>query len=178
VNLKQGLTNVGFAALAPAMPLIVQQMCEGLGYFHKQGWIHRDVKPDNFMCSEAGDVKLIDFALAEKKKSGLARFFGGKVKVQGTRSYMSPEQILGKALDSRSDIYSLACTIFQLLCGTAPFTGSNPNDVLQEACQSSSAPLGIAESEHHSRVQQGSGPRAGERSPSSDPRVRSICCGK
>lgn len=141
VNLKQGLTNIGWEALAPAMPLIVQQMCEGLAYFHKQGWIHRDIKPDNFMCSEAGDVKLIDFALAEKKKSGLARLFGGKTKIQGTRSYMSPEQILGKSLDHRSDIYSLACTIFQLLCGTAPFTGSNPNDVLQKHVNLPAPPL-------------------------------------
>jgi eukaryotic-like serine/threonine-protein kinase len=132
VNLKQGLTNVGFEALAPAMPLIVQQMCEGLAYFHKAGWIHRDVKPDNFMCSDTGDVKLIDFALAEKKRSGFAKLFGGKSKVQGTRSYMSPEQIRGQSLDHRSDLYSLGCTIFQLLCGTPPFTGSNPNDVLQK----------------------------------------------
>jgi serine/threonine protein kinase len=102
-----------------------------LGHVHEQGWVHRDIKPDNFLISPEDDVKLIDFALAEKKKTGLAKLFG-RSKVQGTRSYMSPEQIRGQALDHRADIYSFGCTIFEALAGRPPFTGTSTDDLLNK----------------------------------------------
>jgi serine/threonine protein kinase len=128
-NLKQRLLQ-GVEAFAPLAAKCIRQAGEGLAYFHSQGWIHRDIKPDNFLMDDAGNVKLIDFALATKKKGGLARLFSGKTKIQGTRSYMSPEQIRGQAVDQRADIYSFGCMAYELLTGKPPYTGISTNDLL------------------------------------------------
>jgi len=114
-------------------PKIIEQGAEALYYLHGQGWIHRDVKPDNFLVSDEGVVKLIDFAISTKQKSGLSAMFGfGKKPVQGTRSYMSPEQIRNQNLDPRADVYSYGCTLFELLAGKAPFTGTNADELLNK----------------------------------------------
>ena len=110
---------------------IVQKCAAGLAHMHEKGWVHCDVKPDNFLADEQGNVKLIDFAIALKMKRGL--FGGARMKtVQGTRSYMSPEQIRRKPLDQRADIYSLGCVIFELMSGRTPFNASNPDDLLSK----------------------------------------------
>lgn len=116
----------------PQMEQIIRQCMEGLGHLHELGWVHRDVKPDNFLVNDEARVKLIDFAIAEKIKKGFGRFLSGKSKIQGTRSYMSPEQIRGASLDPRSDIYSLGCVLFELHAGRPPFTGGNPDHLLQK----------------------------------------------
>ena len=139
-NMKQRILQ-GVDALAPLASQCIHQAAEGLAYFHAQGWIHRDIKPDNFLVSNAGEVKLIDFALAVRKKGGLARLFSGKSKIQGTRSYMSPEQIRGQSLDARADIYSFGCTVFELLTGKPPFTGISTNDLLTKHLRSPAPPL-------------------------------------
>lgn len=118
-NVKQ-LINLGIEPLAPLAATFIEKAGEGLAYLHSQGWIHRDVKPDNFLMKPDGDVRLIDFALAVRKKGGLARLFAGKSKVQGTRSYMSPEQIRGQTLHERADLYSFACMVYELLGGKPP----------------------------------------------------------
>ncbi|MDG2382882.1 MAG: serine/threonine-protein kinase [Pirellulaceae bacterium] len=114
------------------LPNVIRKSAGGLQYLHGQGWIHRDIKPDNFLINTDFDVKLIDFAIAQKERKGLGRLFGGRGKVQGTRSYMSPEQIRGEALDHRSDIYSFGCMLFELSCGRPPFTGGSPDELLQK----------------------------------------------
>jgi serine/threonine protein kinase len=115
------------------IPKIIENAALGLAYFHQQGWIHRDIKPDNFMVDGEGTVKLIDFALAQKPKTGLAKLFGGKTKkIQGTRSYMSPEQIRGLPLDFRSDIYSFGCAVHELVSGKLPFAAPSANELLQK----------------------------------------------
>ncbi len=129
-NLKQLLQSVGASQLAPKATCIAQQSVEALEYLSAQGWAHRDVKPDNFLVDEEGNVKLIDFALAEKKKSGLAKLFSGKAKIQGTPSYMSPEQIRGQNVDTKADVYSLGCTLYELVSGKKAFTGASTNDLL------------------------------------------------
>jgi len=130
LNLKQALRR-GPDSLAFMIDTIVEQAAEGLRHMHSQGWIHRDIKPDNFLVSRTGETKLIDFTIAERKKSGMGRLFHRASKtVQGTRSYMSPEQIQGKVCDERSDIYSFGCVLFEVVTGKPPYTGQTPNDLL------------------------------------------------
>lgn len=134
-NLKHVIQR-GVERVAYQVADIILQAAEGLDYFHRQGWIHRDIKPDNYLLGPDGNVKLIDFALAEKKRSGLAKLFGTKSKIQGTRSYMSPEQIRGKPLDERADIYSFGCTIHELIHGKPPFTGTSSSELLNKHLKS------------------------------------------
>lgn len=118
---------------------IIERCALGLRHLHERGWIHCDVKPDNFLVDESGNVKLIDFSIARelKKKASLWSRIGRRGKsIQGTRSYMSPEQIRGLNLDPRSDIYSFGCVCFELLAGRPPFTASSPDDVLTKHLRS------------------------------------------
>jgi len=132
LNIKQALRR-GPESIAFMVDKIIEQCSEGLFYLHSQGWVHCDVKPDNFLVSRSGEVKLIDFTIAQKMKTGLAKFFSGKSKnITGTRSYMSPEQIRGKALDQRSDIYGFGCVLYEMVTGKPPFTGSSPNELLNK----------------------------------------------
>ena len=135
-NMKQQIQG-GREAYLHNVPRILIQATESLAQLHKYGWVHRDVKPENFLVAGQGEVKLIDFALAQRVKKGIARFFSRKSKVQGTRSYMSPEQIRGHALDGRADLYSLACACFHLIGGRPPFTGVSANDLLLKHLKSS-----------------------------------------
>jgi eukaryotic-like serine/threonine-protein kinase len=128
LQLRSGPQKVAHLALK-----IIEQAAEALFYFNSEGWIHRDVKPDNFLVSDEGVVKLIDFAISTRQKSGLTSMFSfGKKAVQGTRSYMSPEQIRNQNLDARADVYSFGCTLFELLCGKPPFTGTNADELLNK----------------------------------------------
>ena len=129
-NLKQEIRERPDFAIFNA-PQIIRRSAMGLSYFNEQGYIHCDVKPDNFLVSSKADVKLIDFSIARKSKGGFGSFFGKKT-VQGTRSYMSPEQIRGKKLDARSDVYGLGCTIFELLVGKPPYSATSPDELLKK----------------------------------------------
>ncbi len=130
-NMKY-LIQQGTEKIRHLLPKIIEQAAEGLGSFNERGYVHRDVKPDNFLVGNDGEVKLIDLALAVKARRGLARLFAPRSKVQGTRSYMSPEQIRGRVLDQRADVYSFACTIHELVCGKPPFTGTSSNELLNK----------------------------------------------
>lgn len=146
-NMKQWIRQ-GYSNIAHMISKIAIQAAEAVAHFNSHGWVHRDIKPDNFLVTPEGDVKLIDFALARRASGGLARLFSPKTKViQGTRSYMSPEQIRGVALDSRADLYSLGCTLFELLAGKPPFTGVNANDLLTKHLRSSPPSLAAANRE-------------------------------
>src|SRR5438067_9320256 len=87
---------------------ILKQTATALAFMNAKGWVHRDIKPDNILVNSAGEVRIIDFALAVRveKPSLIKRFFRRKAKSMGTRSYMSPEQIRSEPLDGRADVYS------------------------------------------------------------------------
>lgn len=112
---------------------IFKQSATGLAYMHASGYVHCDVKPENFLVNAAGDLKLIDFAITKKIPTGLGKLFYRKAKKgSGTASYMAPEQILREKPDPRSDIYSLGITFYELLTGRKPFTGNSPQALLQK----------------------------------------------
>lgn len=131
-NLKQSIRQFP-ELVAEFREQIIRQAAAGLHHLHEKGWVHRDVKPDNFLMNDKGEVRLIDFALGTKlkAKSKLGGMFGGKSKkIVGTRSYMSPEQIRGEHVGRQADLYGLACVIFELFAARPPFTGTNANDLL------------------------------------------------
>ncbi len=134
-NMKRRI-HEGIDQMADVLPKVILQATEAVAYFNEQGWIHRDIKPENFLVDDSGDVKLIDFSLARRKRGRLGRLFGQRTKVQGTRSYMSPEQIRNLALDERADLYSLACTLFHLVAGNPPFAGVSTHDLLKRHLKS------------------------------------------
>ena len=144
-NLKQSVReNPGL--LKKYMGRIAQHGAEALGHMHDVGWVHRDVKPDNFLLNEKGELRLIDFAIAQKlkrKKGGIGSLFGGKKGlVQGTRSYMAPEQIRNESLDERTDIYGFGCTLFELCVGRPPFTGNNEDELLAKHLKTAAPVIG------------------------------------
>jgi serine/threonine-protein kinase len=101
---------------------IIARVADALAYAHKNNVVHRDIKPANIMCDLEGDsVKVTDFGIARitdssKTKTGM---------VLGTPSYMSPEQLAGKRIEGRSDLFSLGVTLYQLSCGKLPFAGDS-----------------------------------------------------
>jgi tRNA A-37 threonylcarbamoyl transferase component Bud32 len=112
--------------LEPALALdILRQVAAALAKAASEGIVHRDIKPENIMLARSGDVKVADFGLARVQGDGGANLTQIGV-TMGTPLYMSPEQIEGRALDSRSDIYSLGVTAYHMLSGNPPHTGDTP----------------------------------------------------
>jgi len=130
-NLKRQIA-AGVDAIAPRLHRIVTQVAWALDHMHGRGWVHRDVKPDNVLAAADGEVKLIDFAIAARSPAALGRLWPGKRPVQGTPSYISPEQIRGLPADPRSDIYSLGCMLFELLAGMPPYSAATAEELLNK----------------------------------------------
>jgi serine/threonine protein kinase len=131
LNMKQALRR-GPDSLGFMLDKIVEQAAEGLYFMHTKNYIHLDIKPDNFLVSSEGQVKLIDFTIAEKKKGGLGKLFHSAKVAKGTRSYMAPEQIRRKVCDERADVYAFGCVLYELCTGKPPYTGDTPNDLLNK----------------------------------------------
>ena len=115
---------------------ILKQAATGLAYMNASGWVHRDVKPDNILVNSAGEVRIIDFAIAQRieKPSFLGTLMRKfkKPNVKGTRSYMSPEQIRGLPLDGRADIYSFGATAYEIVAARPPFRAASQQELLQK----------------------------------------------
>src|SRR5205823_10687414 len=129
---------------------ITARVADALGYAHRQGVVHRDIKPANMMYHRESDtLKVTDFGIARltdssRTKTGM---------VLGTPSYMSPEQLAGKRIDGRSDLFSLAATLYQMLCGRLPFDGESmaqlmfkiANEPPADIASVATVPAGIAQ---------------------------------
>ena len=96
-----------------------------LDYSHRAGIIHRDIKPGNVMLTPSGDVKVMDFGIA-RAISDASSAMTQTAAVVGTAQYLSPEQARGETVDSRSDVYSAGCLVYELLTGRPPFVGDSP----------------------------------------------------
>lgn len=129
MNMKQALRR-GPDSLAFMLDKIIGEAAEGLYYMHTKKWIHLDIKPDNYLVARDGTTKLIDFTIAEKKKTGIGRLLHSAKVAKGTRSYMAPEQIRRKVCDERTDVYAFGCVLYELVTGKPPYTGDTPNDLL------------------------------------------------
>jgi serine/threonine-protein kinase len=102
---------------------IAKQICEGLVEAHNMGVVHRDLKPNNIMIDRGGNAKIMDFGIARAVKG---KSITGSGVMIGTPQYMSPEQVEGKEVDQRSDIYSLGIILYEMLTDRVPFEGDTP----------------------------------------------------
>jgi len=140
-NLRDHLARRGPPDL-PVTLSIIRQVVLALQKAHEEGIVHRDIKPENILVTRKVEVKVTDF--------GLSRFFTGSAKelnltqsgvTLGTPLYMSPEQVQGRPVDHRSDIYSLGVTCYHLLAGEPPFRGATAFDVALKHVQDQPRPL-------------------------------------
>ncbi|MGE4244199.1 CHASE2 domain-containing serine/threonine-protein kinase [Ramlibacter sp.] len=135
----------------PRVVSIVARVAEALAYAHRQNVVHRDIKPANIMYEHDSDtVKVTDFGIARitdssKTKTGL---------VLGTPSFMSPEQIAGKKVDGRSDLYSLGVMLFQMLAGVLPFRGDSMAELMYKIANEEAPDVRIIRKEIPERLAQ------------------------
>jgi serine/threonine-protein kinase len=123
---------------------IVRQVCLGLGYAHQKGVIHRDIKPANVMVMPDGNIKIVDFGVARLQNQSGHTQVG---MVIGTFHYISPERLMGKPADGRSDLWSAGVILYMLLTGRLPFPGEGV-DTLQKVIHDPHDPLSTLLSEY------------------------------
>src|SRR5579872_6422900 len=126
----QMLQRRGLLPAQVAVPLFKQALL-GIGYAHRAGIVHRDLKPANLMVNKEGIVKVMDF--------GIAKVIGSRGMTRtgtalGTAYYMSPEQVMNRGIDIRSDIYSLGVTLYEMLTANLPFQGDSDFQILSSHC--------------------------------------------
>ena len=121
------IINSGKLLSVPEVVDIVAQVADGLWFAHQQDIVHRDVKPSNIMVLKGGIAKITDFGIARLPNSAVKTMTG---LILGSPRYMSPEQVIGKSLDTRTDIFSLGVVLYEALTGEAPFDGDNVNAIM------------------------------------------------
>lgn len=135
-TLRSKLKRTGAMPVDEALH-IIQQVAEALFYaWDECRIIHRDVKPENIMLTDKGIVKLTDLGLAMHQRE-----WAEDMEISGSPSYMSPEQFAGEKLDTRSDIYSLGVTLYQMLTGELPFSAETVTSVAQQHFEAEATPL-------------------------------------
>jgi serine/threonine protein kinase len=141
-----GKTLKGFMrASAPDIATTVHlaiQIADGLAAAHRSGVIHRDIKPDNIMIvSEGNEVKIMDFGIARLRESDAATRLTRAGSIMGTPAYMAPEQIEGKTIDEKTDVYAFGIVLYEMLSHTVPFTAPTPAAVLIKHLKEAPVPL-------------------------------------
>ena len=133
-SLKVRLVNKHYDFIRERAHNIFKQASTGLAYINASGWVHRDIKPDNLLVNSAGELRIIDFAIAQRvrESSFFGRLFRRKKAVQGTRSYMSPEQIRGEDLDGRADIYTFGASMYEIVTNRPPFRAGSNQELLNK----------------------------------------------
>jgi len=124
---------------------LMKQICDALAFAHEQQIVHRDLKPENiFLIEERGQLKAVvtDFGLAKEKRAepGMAKLTATGI-ILGTPEFMSPEQIRGKPLDGRSDIYALGLVAYEMFTGRLPFEGKSAQDMMIARLRGQPLPL-------------------------------------
>jgi serine/threonine protein kinase len=120
-NLKEYIKRAGHLSIMEAFN-IASQVCDGLQAAHAQGVIHRDLKSQNIIINAANQIKIIDFGLAHTQQMQGLTATG---LIMGTPEYMAPEQVSGKKVDERADVYSLGIILYELFTGRVPFSGNS-----------------------------------------------------
>jgi eukaryotic-like serine/threonine-protein kinase len=123
----QALIDLGHAFPLPRTLRIMDQTCSALQFAHERNVVHRDIKPANLMLTADDTVKITDFGTAKILQFGTVQ---QTAHVMGTPSYMSPEQVKGRAVDGRSDIFSLGVMLYEMVTGEKPFPGQNITTVI------------------------------------------------
>src|SRR5579872_7409856 len=123
----QAMLDARQAFPLPRVLRILEQTCSALQFAHERNVVHRDVKPANLMLTADDTVKVTDFGTAKILQFGTVQ---QTAHVMGTPSYMSPEQVKGKAVDGRSDIFSLGVMLYEMVTGEKPFPGQNITTVI------------------------------------------------
>ena len=139
-NLRDWLARNGPPDLAHALS-VMRQVASALAKAAEVGVVHRDIKPENIMITTLGEVKVADFGLARLTREGAANGLTQIGITLGTPLYMSPEQVEGKPLAHRSDIYSFGVTSYQMLAGTPPFSGDTALAVAVQHLKTQPKPL-------------------------------------
>ncbi|MDJ1131585.1 protein kinase domain-containing protein [Streptomyces iconiensis] len=139
MELVEGSTIRELLMTAEAPPadqalIIVSGVLEALAYSHQHGIVHRDIKPANVSITHGGAVKVMDFGIA-RALHGASNTMTQTGMVMGTPQYLSPEQALGKTVDTRSDLYATGCLLYELLTLRPPFTGETPLSVVYQHVQ-------------------------------------------
>lgn len=124
-SLKKALAGGKIWTPAQVVPLMIQ-LCEALDYAHAQGIVHRDIKPANILLDMTGRPYILDFGVARVEMSTLTQ----SGSIVGTPSYMAPEQVMGKKIDTRADIFSLGVMLYEMLTGKRPFEGDHITTVV------------------------------------------------
>ncbi len=137
----KGLMRAGTPDIATVVQLAIQ-IADGLAAAHRAGVIHRDIKPENIMVvSQGNEIKIMDFGIARLREADAATRLTRAGSIMGTPAYMAPEQIEGKQINEKTDIYAFGIVLYEMLSNTVPFTAPTPAAVLIKHLKEAPVPL-------------------------------------